>query len=72
MTRTTRTDCEGSYRRDFLKFGAAGLVGLGLPEMLRLEAHSAKTEQGKARKASAVILVWLGRSERSRFPAPCC
>ena len=60
MTTTTRTDCEGFYRRDFLKFGAAGLMGLGLPELLRLEAKAAKTEEGKARKANAVIMVWLG------------
>jgi uncharacterized protein (DUF1501 family) len=57
---TTRTDCEGFYRRDFLKFGAAGLMGLGLPELLRFEAKAAKTETGKARKANAVIMVWLG------------
>ena len=60
MTTTTRTDCEGFYRRDFLKFGAAGLMGLGLPELLRLEAKAARTEEGKARKANAVIMVWLG------------
>jgi uncharacterized protein (DUF1501 family) len=60
MTTTTRTDCEGFYRRDFLKFGAAGLMGLGLPELLRLEAKAAKTEEGKSRKANAVIMVWLG------------
>lgn len=52
-----KTDCEGFYRRDFLKIGAAGLMGLGLPELLRLEAQaSSKT----ARKANSVIMVWLG------------
>jgi hypothetical protein len=50
-----KTDCEGFYRRDFLKFGAAGLLGLGLPELLRLEATAPKT-----RKANAVIMLWLG------------
>src|SRR5438552_12767005 len=50
------SDCEGFYRRDFLKIGAASLFGLTLPELLRLEAQGA----GRARKAKGVILVWLG------------
>ena len=52
------TDCEGFYRRDFLKIGAAGLLGLSLPQLLRLEAK-ARAEGGK-RRADAVILLWLG------------
>jgi len=44
-----------SFRRDFLKFGAAGFLGLGLSDLLRLEARTAK---GKGR-ASGVILLWL-------------
>jgi hypothetical protein len=52
---TAHTDCEGFYRRDFLKIGAAGLMGLGLPDLLRLEARA-----GAKRKANAVILLWLG------------
>src|SRR5690348_6729515 len=51
------TDCEGFYRRDFLKIGAAGLFGLSLPDLLRLEAQA---ESHKPRRANAVILVWLG------------
>jgi hypothetical protein len=51
------TDCEGFHRRDFLRIGAAGLFGLSLPELLRLEAH-AKTA-ADSRKANAVIMVWL-------------
>jgi hypothetical protein len=57
MTLRCRTDCEGFHRRDFLKFGAAGLLGLGLPELLQLEARSAT--QGKGRKADSVIMIWL-------------
>ncbi len=52
------TDCEGFYRRDFLKLGGAGLLGLSLADMLRLEAY-AGAENAKA-KAKAVIMVWLG------------
>jgi hypothetical protein len=55
-----RTDCEGFYRRDFLKIGAAGLFGLGLPELLRLEAQAAKQSSDRSRKARAVIMLWLG------------
>src|SRR5437016_1000971 len=51
-------DCEGFYRRDFLKLGAAGLCGLGLADLLRLEAHAARKPGGK-RKANSVILLWL-------------
>jgi hypothetical protein len=58
MATRSRTDCEGFYRRDFLRVGAAGLAGLSLAEVLRHEARSAPAHiKGKAR---AVILVWLG------------
>jgi Protein of unknown function (DUF1501) len=56
MTRRPTTDCEGFYRRDLLKIGAAGLFGLTLPELLRLEATAAE----RTRKAKGVILIWLG------------
>ncbi len=52
---TTRTDCEGYHRRDFLRLGAAGLLGLGLAEVLRLEASAKPT----SRRATGVILLWL-------------
>lgn len=56
---TTRfTDCEGFHRRDFLKIGAAGLFGLGLPQLLRLEARAKEAGEAK-KKANAVIMVWL-------------
>jgi hypothetical protein len=47
-------DCEGFHRRDFLRLGTGGLVGLGLADWLRLEADAAP-----ARKANGVILLWL-------------
>jgi hypothetical protein len=53
-----RTDCEGVHRRDFLKLGTAGLLGLGLADLLRLEAGAASTRKAR-RKASGVIMVWL-------------
>jgi hypothetical protein len=57
---TNVRDCEGFYRRDFLKFGAAGLMGLGLADLLRLEAVAARKDATKKKKANAVIMVWLG------------
>lgn len=33
--RCLHTDCEGFYRRDFLKAGALGLFGLSLTDLFR-------------------------------------
>jgi uncharacterized protein (DUF1501 family) len=64
MASRFRTDCEGFHRRDFLKIGtAAGLLGLSLPQLLRLEARAAADPapaKARARRANAVIMVWLG------------
>ena len=55
------TDCEGFHRRDFLKIGAAGLFGLTLPQLLRLEsqAQAAEADGRPKRRANAVIMLWL-------------
>ena len=59
----SRTDCEGFHRRDFLRVGAAGLLGLSLPDVLRAEARapppSPDAGEKRKRKADSVILVWL-------------
>src|SRR5215212_1547675 len=55
-----KTDCEGFYRRDFLKVGSAGLLGLGLADLLRLEARAKTADPSKKAKAKSVIMVWLG------------
>jgi hypothetical protein len=57
-------DCEGFNRRDMLRFGTAGLLGLTLPRFLQLRALSAEaakaaTSAGPAKKAESVIMVWL-------------
>jgi hypothetical protein len=56
------TDCEGFYRRDFLKIGVGGLFGLTLPQLLQLEARAKEAPEAKGtrRKANAVIMLWLG------------
>jgi hypothetical protein len=53
-------DCEGFSRRDFLKVGSAGLVGLTLPQLLKLEARANNAPApGTTRRATNVIMVWL-------------
>jgi hypothetical protein len=55
-------DCEGFTRREVLKIGTAGIMGMTLPQLLRLEAQAraAGGEAGLAkRKATSVIMVWL-------------
>ena len=44
MATRFRTDCEGFHRRDFIQLGAAGLLGLSLPQALRSEARAAKRD----------------------------
>jgi hypothetical protein len=60
MARQLRTDCEGFHRRDFLALGTAGVFGLTLPQLLRLEAQAARSDDLIRRRADAVIMVWLG------------
>jgi hypothetical protein len=55
MTSSLRWDCERCHRRDFLRLGTAGLLGLGLADLLRLEARAA----AKKKKATSVIMIWL-------------
>src|SRR5262245_28172624 len=47
--------CDGLSRRSVIRAGLAGLVGLSLPELLRLQARSA--EATAARRDTAVIYV---------------
>src|SRR6266480_6013212 len=51
--------CDGASRRDFLRVGAVGALGLTLPGLFRAEARGATKQQGKAR-ARSVLLVYLG------------
>jgi hypothetical protein len=48
--------CEGPHRRDFLRIGCAGLLGISLAECLHLEARAAAP---RSRRAESVIMVWL-------------
>src|SRR5581483_9201712 len=53
------SDCEGFSRRDMLKIGSAGLLGVTLPQLLRLESQARASGQTSAAKAKSVIMVWL-------------
>ena len=56
------SDCEGFARRDFLKVGSAGLLGMSLPQLLQLEARAQNApaaRQPQRRRATSVIMVWL-------------
>jgi hypothetical protein len=55
MTTAFHTDCERFHRRDFLRLGTAGLLGLGLADLLRLEANASAGR----RKATSVLMIWL-------------
>jgi hypothetical protein len=57
MSPTHPIDCEGFHRRDFLKLGSTGLLGLGLADLLRLESRA--TAAAPRKKAKSVIMVWL-------------
>jgi hypothetical protein len=58
MAKRATTDCERFHRRDFLKVGSAGLLGLTLADVLRQEARPAPA--ARRTKADSAILVWLG------------
>ncbi len=53
-----QSDCEGFHRRDFLRVGVAGLLGMSLPEALRAEALYAPDPRVK-KAATGVIQIWL-------------
>src|SRR4051794_3070430 len=51
-----RTACEAFHRRDVLRAGVAGVLGLSLPEAIRAEALGGT---GGKKPATGVIQVWL-------------
>jgi hypothetical protein len=58
LGRSTRL-CDGVSRRDFLRVGALGGLGLSLPSFLRDQAHGAEGKR-KGARAKSVVLVYLG------------
>lgn len=51
--------CSGVSRRDALRIGGLGAVGLSLPELLRAEAADAQAAQPAARRHKSVIMIYL-------------
>lgn len=51
-------DCEGLSRREMLRVGGLGALGLSLPQLLRSEAQ-AKTAGRRTRQELSVILMWM-------------
>jgi hypothetical protein len=49
--------CDGVSRRDFIKVGTLGVLGLTLPEILQMQEAAAAPKPGKAK---AAIVFWLG------------
>src|SRR5688500_5258859 len=65
---TTVRDCDGVHRRDLLKVGLLGGLGLSLPGLLAQRAHAKDV-----RKDVSCILVWTqgGTSHHGTFdPKP--
>ncbi|HZZ79193.1 MAG TPA: DUF1501 domain-containing protein [Gemmataceae bacterium] len=56
-------DCENFSRRDFIKVGSAGLLGLTLPQLLKFEsearAQTPSNRMSNTRRANNVIMIWL-------------
>jgi hypothetical protein len=57
MPRTSKEFCDGVSRRAVIQAGLTGTIGLSLPQILRLQAHSA--EKGNSRKETAIIFLEL-------------
>lgn len=61
MAANFASDCEGFNRRNFLRIGAgAGLLGLSLPELLKLEAHAAAKRNGVSASKKQIPSSWYG------------
>ena len=68
-----RDYCDGINRRSVLQAGLAGIIGLSVPELLRLKAHSAAREGATPTNDTAVIYLEMagGPSQHSTYdPKP--
>lgn len=65
--------CHGVSRREVLQIGSAGFLGLTLPQLLKADEISGRTQPRTAAKADACILIYLagGPSQYETFdPKP--
>lgn len=56
---TIKTNCAGMARRDFIQLGLGGMMGLGLADILRLQAAETAAPAANSKKPVNCILVWL-------------
>ena len=56
---TIHRNCQGMQRRDCLKLGVGGLMGLGLVDGMKLRSHAAATSTAKSKTSTSCILFWL-------------
>ena len=54
-----RRKCDGTSRRDCLKFGLGALLGTGLVDGLRLQAEASTSGAGPKATAKRCILIWM-------------
>ncbi len=52
-------NCEGIHRRDCLRLGAAGVLGTGVVDLLRMRANANAQMGGASPPPTSCILVWL-------------
>lgn len=55
-----QTLCNGMSRRHFVRLGALSVMGLALPDLLRIEAAQAAEKVARKTKAKNVLLIYLG------------
>jgi hypothetical protein len=58
--------CDGLNRREFLRVGALGLGGFGLPELFRARARGGQTASRKVRSV-LLLFMWGGPSQLETF-----
>jgi hypothetical protein len=59
MAQLARRSRAALGRRDFLRVGTAGLLGLDLPQLLKAEAQAAAQGRGRTARATSAIMIWL-------------
>lgn len=57
---SSHRNCAGQSRRDFLRVGGLGLLGLSLADLLRLQSQAKSPEGATKARAKSVLLVYLG------------
>ncbi|TWT59147.1 hypothetical protein KOR42_25360 [Thalassoglobus neptunius] len=56
---SAKRNCEGTSRRDCLKFGLGGMLGTGLVESLRRRGNASESLSAPRPQADRCILIWM-------------